>query len=189
MITAEAVAVVLLAAGRSTRFGSRDKLAAPLGDLPLGLHAARMLAALPFAARIAVVGPAGPDVAAYGFEMVVNADRDVGQSRSIRLGLARARPVEPEAVLIVLADMPFVSRAHIEALMARFDGTHDVVGSTDGHHRSPPVLIGAARFPTIAALSGDAGARTLLQTASVVAASPAELADVDTLADLLRVSS
>ena len=43
MIAADAVAVVLLAAGRSTRFGARDKLAEPLAGLPLGLHAARML--------------------------------------------------------------------------------------------------------------------------------------------------
>ena len=48
------VAAILLAAGRSRRFGAADKLAVDLDGLPLGLHAARTLADVPLAARILV---------------------------------------------------------------------------------------------------------------------------------------
>jgi molybdenum cofactor cytidylyltransferase len=190
MVPADAVAVVLLAAGRSTRFGPCDKLAAPLLGLPLGLHAAKLLSVPRFAVRIAVVGSDPADFGSHGFETVVNPDPDSGQSGSIRLGLACALASSPgvQAVLIALADMPFVTPAHIDALMTRLDAAHPVVGSSDGHLRSPPALFGAASFDALAALSGDAGARGLLRNAALVVAPSAELADVDTTADLVRIS-
>lgn len=184
MIAVEAVALVLLAAGASTRFGPRDKLAEPLGELPLGLHAARTLGRIPFAARIVVTRHGGPDFRRYGFTPVHNPDPGTGQSASIRLGLAQARLTGPKAVLIALADMPFVTVAHIEALLARFDATDPVVGSTDGRTPLPPALFGAATFDALDRLSGDAGARVLLTHAALVAAPPAELADFDTPAEL-----
>jgi molybdenum cofactor cytidylyltransferase len=184
MIRPEAVAVILLAAGLSSRFGPRDKLAVPLDGLPLGLHAARMLEALPFAHKVAVTAANGPDFAAYGFAPVINPDPAAGQSVSIRMGVAHARIAGPEAVLIVLADMPFVPIAHIHALMDRFDGEHRVVGSTEGQRASPPALFDASLFPILEALTGDAGARMLLRDAQLVRASPDELADIDTPLDL-----
>lgn len=184
MIRPEAVAVVLLAAGLSSRFGPADKLQVPLDGLPLGLHAARRLGSLPFARRIAVVRDKGPDFAGFGFTAIVNPDPAAGQSASIRLGLAEARLAEPQAMLIALADMPFVTEAHIRALLDGFDSTHPVVASTDGQRASPPALFDASLFPTLECLTGDTGARMLLREAVLVGASPAELADIDTPLDL-----
>ncbi|WP_404712018.1 nucleotidyltransferase family protein [Sphingomonas sp. MMS24-J13] len=183
MIRPEAVAVILLAAGLSSRFGPRDKLAVPIDGLPLGLHAARMLAPLPFARKVAVTAANGPDFAAYGFTAIVNRDPAAGQSGSIRLGLAEARTAQPQAVLIALADMPFVPVAHIHALLARFGG-NKVVASTDGYRPGPPALFDASFWPILEGLSGDSGARALLRDARLVSASPAELADIDTPLDL-----
>ncbi len=184
MIAPDVVAVILLAAGASRRFGSRDKLAEPLGDLPLGLHAATMLDALPFAAKIAVTRAGGPDFASAGFTPVVNPDPDAGQSGSIRLGLAEALRAEPRAVLVALADMPFVTVAHVEALLACLDEWHPVVGSTDAVQAGPPVIFGASQFARLRSLTGDAGARALLGDAALIAAPAAELADIDTPDDL-----
>lgn len=184
MIATEAIAVVLLAAGTSSRFGPCDKLAVPLEGLPLGLHAARTLGRLPFAARIAVCGRAGPRFAAYGFAPVVNPDPTTGQSGSIRLGLTHARAFAPKAVLIALADMPFVTTSHVLALLGRLDGEHLVVGSTDGRRPSPPALFDASLFSTLEGLRGDGGARSLLRGALLIPAPRAELSDVDTPEDL-----
>ncbi len=184
MIAAEAVAVVLLAAGQSRRFGTRDKLAEPLNGLPLGLHAARTLSMLPFASRLAVTGREAPDFASYGFKTVINPDPAAGQAGSLRLGLAEARRGRSEAVLIALADMPFVSARHLEALLSRFDQDHLVVGSSFGETACPPVLFDASHFEALEALAGDQGARTLLRGATLIAASALELADVDTVDDL-----
>src|SRR3546814_15509343 len=48
MIEPEAVALILLAAGRSTRFGVADKLAAPLPGSPLAQPQANPLSPIPF---------------------------------------------------------------------------------------------------------------------------------------------
>ena len=184
MIAAETVVLVLLAAGTSSRFGPRDKLAVRVDGLALGLHAARTLGSLPFAAKIAVVRAGGPDFAHHGFGIVINPDPGAGQSGSIRLGVARARLSQPHAVLIALADMPFVTAAHVVALMAAFDGPDAIIASTQGDRASPPALFGMALFPLLEELTGDAGARTMLRRARLVTAPAAELADIDTPDDL-----
>ncbi|MBA2935903.1 nucleotidyltransferase family protein [Sphingomonas sp. CGMCC 1.13654] len=176
------IAAVLLAAGRSERFADGDKLAAPLGGLSLGLHAARTLAALPLSGHIVVTGPRGmawPDVT-----VVPNDRRDAGMARSIALGVAAARRTDIDAVLIALADMPFVSVEHLERLIACYRGPDTLVASSDGVIRMPPALFGAAWFDTLETLSGDRGARAMLEQAEIVLADPAELHDVDRVADL-----
>jgi len=184
MIGAERVALVLLAAGLSTRFGAEDKLAAPLNGLPLGLHAARTVAAIPFAARIAVTGARPLAFTSYGFTTVENDDPAAGQGRSIALGVQAARRADVDAVLVMLADMPFVTAGHVRALFDGFDGNHAVVASTTGDWSGPPALFGAVHFDLLAQLSGDHGPRTLIKAADLVAALPAELADIDTRQDL-----
>jgi molybdenum cofactor cytidylyltransferase len=184
MIASESVAVVLLAAGLSRRFGADDKLATPLDGQPLGGHAARTLGGLPFAARIVVTRDGGPDFGVYGFTPVRHPDPGAGQSGSIRLGVAQARRARPEAILIALADMPRVPVDHIAALLARFDAAHPIIASVAEGRPSPPALFAAALFDTLETLTGDQGARLLLRAATLVAAPAAALADVDTPGDL-----
>lgn len=184
MIGAERVALVLLAAGQSSRFGADDKLAEPLHDLPLGLHAASMAASLPFAVRIAVTGASPPDFTAYGFATIANSDPGAGQGHSIALGVQAARALGVDAIMVVLADMPFVTAAHITALLDGLDADHTVVASTSGDWSGPPALFGAIHFDSLARLSGDNGPRHLIRTAKLVSASPAVLADIDTRQDL-----
>ena len=184
MPTADRVALLLLAAGLSRRFGDRDKLTADLNGVPLGLHAANALCALPFAARIAVVGNNAPDF--DGFETVHNDSPEAGMSRSLALGVAAARIHEPTAVLVLLADMPFVSAAHIRNLLAAGDGPAAIVASSAGGAPMPPALFGADHFDTLEAQRGDKGARDLLRAATVVTAPPHELTDIDTPDALAR---
>ncbi|MBA2934416.1 nucleotidyltransferase family protein [Sphingomonas sp. CGMCC 1.13654] len=176
------VAAVLLAAGRSDRFTDGDKLAALLGDLPLGLHAARTLTSLPLDRHIVVTGSGG--MAWPDFTVVPNDRRDAGMAKSIALGVSAARRADIDAVLIALADMPFVSVAHLERLVARYRGPDTMVASSDGIFRMPPALFGATWFDTLETLSNDRGARAILEQAEIVLANPAELQDVDRVADL-----
>ena len=189
MIEPQTTALILLAAGRSRRFGAADKLAQPLGGRPLGLHVAHTLRAMPFAARIAVVSQVPPDFAAYGFALAANPAPDEGMSRSIAIGLDAARGHPVEAVLIVLADMPCVTEAHVARLFAAADGPDTIVASSDGERPSPPALFGASWFDALAALHGDAGARTLIRRARHVIAPPGELVDIDSEEALRRLDA
>ncbi|WBO21173.1 nucleotidyltransferase family protein [Sphingomonas abietis] len=183
MIAANRVALVLLAAGQSTRFGSADKLTALLDAVPLGLQVARRLAPLRFVQRVAVIAAGSPDYRGLGFEIVVNDEPALGQARSIRLGV-EAVGEAVDAALILLADMPRVTASHIEALLARYEEGADIVASSNGGIAMPPALFGRVHFESLCILAGDKGARALLDRATLISGPPAMLMDVDTQADL-----
>lgn len=180
MIAAEDTALVLLAAGRSQRFGDLDKLEAPYLAEPIGMHVVTALEAVPFRARIAVVSGTRLDYAARGYRVVTNDTPEAGQGRSLALCLAPVRESGAKAVLIALADMPRVTAAHIYRLLDAAEGDDAVVASSNGEHPTPPALFGAAHFDALEALTGDAGARRLVIGGRHVVTSPAELVDIDT---------
>jgi molybdenum cofactor cytidylyltransferase len=89
--------------------------------------------------------------------------------------------------LVLLGDMPRVTSALIDHLMAAFDpaeGALAVVPVRDGH-RGNPVLFSRRFFPEIQTVSGDVGARGLLGNhregvVEVTVADEAAFLDVDT---------
>ncbi len=184
MIGAERVALVLLAAGRSRRFGGGDKLMAPYLGRPLGMHVVVALEAVPFCARVAVVGDTALDLAPCGYRMVHNDDAAAGLGRSLRLGVEAACSGGAEAVLIALADMPRVTATHVYRLLDRAEGPEAIVASSDGVDPRPPVLFGCGHFATLLRGRGEMDARELVKHGHHVVTSPAELADIDTPEDL-----
>lgn len=180
------LALVLLAGGQSARFGG-PKLIAKLGSKPLALHAAEMLAALPFAARYAVVGPDVPDLAVLGYRCVPLTPPGAPQARSLALGVAAAAADGAKAVLVALADMPLVPTAHVLALISQFDGDR-IATEADGV-TMPPALFGAAHFAALTALNGDRGGAVRLKGAPTVALDPLLALDVDRPEDLARAEA
>lgn len=181
MIAPGRTCLVLLAAGLSTRFGAADKLAQPVGGRPLAMHAAETLVTIPFLARIAVV--AG-DTSLPGYRTVLNPHPEAGQSGSLRLGVAAALEIAPDAILVALADMPLVTADLIRRLLVTADGPAAIVASHDGQRPQPPALFGSDHFAALLETSGDQGARDLIRSGNFVQADPRELIDVDAPADL-----
>jgi molybdenum cofactor cytidylyltransferase len=187
MIDPQQVALVLLAAGHSHRFGAVDKLAEPFLDKPLAYHVVTALEAIPFMTRIAIVSDTVLDFGALRYEVVQNPDPTLGQARSVCHGVKRAQERGAQAVLIALADMPRVTAGHVYRLFDAFDGAHSVVASSDGVKPMPPALFGKDQFDELLALEGDQGARDLIRGGKHVVTSPAELIDIDTQDDLRRL--
>ena len=177
------VVLVLLAAGRARRFGA-DKLAQDLAGKPLAWHAGQRLAALPFAARIAVCSAATPPLARFGYREVPLDPPGAPLSRSIALGVAAAEAAGGRAVLLALADMPLVSSTHFRALVEAFDGTP--LATRAGATAMPPALFGRSSFAALRQLTGDRGARDLIAQADTLALDPLLALDIDTPADLIR---
>jgi molybdenum cofactor cytidylyltransferase len=183
------VAAIVLAAGRSSRMGA-NKLLAELDGVPLVRHAT--VAALASAARpvVVVVGNEAARVRAAlaGLEVIFvdNPDFATGMASSLRAGVAAV----PEAAgaLVCLGDMPRVTAAHLAALLGAFAEAHDdgaIVVPTCDRKRGNPVLWGRGRFAEIADLTGDVGARALIERHPaavhwVALDDPAILVDVDT---------
>ena len=184
MLTPSDVALVLLAAGAGRRFGA-DKLLHEVAGEPLGLRSARIYAGLGFAARIAVCRPghplAGP-LTALGFQIAENTAAETGMGSSLAVGVGAALARRPAAILVALADMPFVMPAHVQALLCAFHG--GLLASTGGGATSPPALFGPQYHPALLAATGDSGARDLLRGAPALRVDGAMLRDIDTPTDV-----
>ncbi|MHA7871195.1 MAG: nucleotidyltransferase family protein [Hyphococcus sp.] len=185
--------VIILAAGFSRRFGPADKLLTPFRGKPLAAHTASVVAELPAANKVAVAPSANDDLAALfagaGISTLENATPQAGLGRSLALGVTEvARDNHCAAALVLLADMPFVEMAHLERLLAEI-GDSEAAIAFDGIRQTPPALFRRSLFPALCKLTGDRGAKEILQGAQRVrrVRTPAEaLKDIDTPADQLR---
>ena len=157
-------AILLLAAGASSRMRGADKLLEPVDGVPLLLRQARVALAtgVPVLVTLPVDRPARVAVLAGLDLMTVPVpDAALGLSASIRAGVraAGARPV-----LVLLADLPEITTADLGLLLARHATVPDLIlrataaDGTPGH----PVLFPDWVLPGLAALTGDSGARDLL---------------------------
>jgi molybdenum cofactor cytidylyltransferase len=182
MIAAEDAVLILLAAGRSSRYGDGNKLEAEFLGRPVGLHVVTALEQIRFKARFVVVDRCSLDFG--GYRRIDNARPDAGLARSVGLGVECAKAEAAAAVVIALADMPQVTAAHIYRLLDAADGPDAVVASSDGVSPKPPAVFGAGRFEQLLSLQGDAGARDLVRAGKHVVTSPEELVDIDTPEDL-----
>lgn len=186
---AKQVAIVVLAAGNARRFGS-DKLMADLDGAPLGVRAARNLASVDAAAHFAVCQPGAaisPYYADLGYVVIDNPNADLGLSASLHLAVGAAAKCGAQALLIALADMPFIAASHIDALMAACD--NDIIASADGGQSMPPAIFPRATWPLLLDTKGDAGARIILSQARYLAAPLGSLRDIDTPDDLAASKS
>ncbi|RIA37205.1 molybdenum cofactor cytidylyltransferase [Hephaestia caeni] len=187
MIKAENTVLLLLAAGRSQRFGDADKLEQDYLGHPLAFHVVTALEGVPFRKRIAIVSGTRLDFAARGYEMIENTAPTSGLSGSIKIGVEACRACGADAVLIALADMPRVTATHIYRLLDYADGPDTILASSDGVRPRPPALFGKHRFDWLMSLTGDRGAREMILKAHHVIAAANELFDVDTREDLERL--
>jgi len=183
------VAALVLAAGRSTRMGERNKLLCEVDGVPLALRAANAACASRACQVMVVTGFEAERVeaalAGRPVSFTHNPDYAEGMATSLRRGL-RALPADVDAVIVLLADMPAIGAADIDRLLAAFDPAQPAVLVPEhAGRRGNPVLWPRRYFAEMAALSGDTGARGLLQqyaadVRSVAFDSPAIFADVDT---------
>ena len=186
---AKQVAIVVLAAGNARRFGA-DKLMADLDAAPLGVRAAVALAGIDAAAHFAVCQPGAaisPYYADLGYKVIDNPNADLGLSASLHLAVGAVAKSGADALLIALADTPFIVAAHIDALIAACDD--DIIASADGDQSMPPAIFPSATWPLLLATKGDAGARIILSQARYLAAPIGSLRDIDTPDDLAASKS
>ncbi len=162
------VGILLLAAGRGTRFGADPKLLALLDGRPLVRHAAEAALASSLRPVLVVTGHAEAAVARAlaGLDLtpIANPAYADGLSTSLRAGFA-ALPPGLEGVVVMLGDMPRVGAGLLDDLAAAWlrAGRPDALVPTFAGRRGNPVLLAARLAPEIAALAGDAGAGPLLR--------------------------
>lgn len=188
------IGLAILAAGLSRRFGPQDKLTTPLDGRPLCDHIAQTTAAFDAASRLAICAPgsaASTVFTAHGLRIVENLHPEEGLSGSLKLAANHAHDTGLDALIICLADMPFVPLTHLERLRARWleTGRPKAIASRAAASESwitPPAIFSATAFPDLLATSGDTGARALLKGAATVEVDAVSLSDFDTIDDFGR---
>jgi molybdenum cofactor cytidylyltransferase len=195
-----AVAGVILAAGGSTRMGCAKQLL-PLGGRPVLQHVIDAAVASGLGDVVLVLGDRAAEVRARlrlsraRVRVVVNRDWAAGQSGSLRAGL-RAAGLRAEAAAILLGDQPSITPGLVDRVVAAFHaGGLPVARPVYGHgarRRVPghPVVLARRLWPEVEKLTGDEGARRLLEANPAwVLEVPVEgerPADLDTWADYAR---
>ncbi len=190
-------ALLMLAAGTSSRYEAGDKLLADLeGRTVLDWSASRLPLEDDFI-KVAVVPSETSErsgiLQKHGWSVIENTHAAHGQSTSVKQGIeAISQMADIDQVIIMLADMPFIPASHLgvmrraadnpscSALMTEADGT-----------LCPPALFKREHFSALTGLSGDQGAKSVflkLGIGSQTCALAKDLAvDIDNLADLARV--
>ncbi|MFI8735183.1 NTP transferase domain-containing protein [Ectopseudomonas toyotomiensis] len=185
------VAALMLAAGYSRRFGG-DKRRATLAD-GRSLLAASLTLPCSMLEEVWLMlrpdeAPTGMDLPT-GVRVLQNAASAQGMGHSLAAGAERLlAESNADAVAIFLADMPAIHRDSLETLIAHSSANNIVLPSYRGK-RGHPVLFGRDFWPQLATLSGDVGARQVLQqnpnaVRIVELDDPGVLQDIDTPADL-----
>ena len=183
------VTAVVLAAGSSRRM-VRNKLMLEVDGETLVRRAVRTATEAGLDEVVVVLGHeagvVGAALAGLPCVTVVNHEHAQGAGTSIRAGLGRAGAVD--AVVLVLADMPFVTAEMIAAVARRYRETSaPLVLSRYGPAQAPPTLFARPLLGELRALGGERGAKDVARRhereAEVVSWPETALRDVDRPAD------
>jgi len=158
---------IYLAAGKSSRMG-RNKLNLPIGETFVGSIGFRAAMESQLDVTIAVTRKGdslhwlAPFSKKGGWKRV---EADGKQSDSLKAGLTAASELEANAVMVLLADQPFVTSVMINQLIAEFCSCSYIpyFSFLDQGLLKPPILIAKELFPAMMCLTGDQGARALLR--------------------------
>jgi molybdenum cofactor cytidylyltransferase len=191
------VGAVILAAGRGRRMG-KQKLLLDIAGRPLVRHVVEAAAESGCDEVLVVYSdPAVADAVAERARCVENPNPDAGMSGSLRLGLEALGDQEAGA-LVLLGDQPLVEAETITALLRhwRREGSRAAVATRyasddgEGPWWRPPVLLDRSLFSEMRTLTGDQGARQVLNERRelvdvVVTQTPPH--DVDTPEDYAKI--
>jgi molybdenum cofactor cytidylyltransferase len=166
-MVAPRIAAVVLAAGLSSRMGS-NKLLSDLNGQALIRHTIERLGKAAIDEIIVVTGHQDAEVRAVlknlKLRFVHNADYAQGLSTSVRVGIAAAR--EFDAAFVCLGDMPLIEAADLNRMIAAYNVVEgrSLVAPVLGRKLGNPVLWGQEHFADLMALTGDRGARSLIES-------------------------
>jgi molybdenum cofactor cytidylyltransferase len=191
MIPLSRTVIIMLASGRSRRFGWRDKLIQTVGGKPLLEHAATTLSSIEALAKIAVCPSDHPRIGHMlhdRFVIAVNKHSKEGMGRSIATGMDVALQFKPDAVVVCMADMPFIEQETVKGVVEKLGEGFNIAHAGAHPGARPPSAFDAQCFEALRCLQGDEGARKVITMERFrvmgVAAPAPTLVDVDTQEEL-----
>jgi molybdenum cofactor cytidylyltransferase len=192
----EQCGIIILAAGESKRLGSPKQLLSIDGSTLLA-RVAKTACELMTYPVIAVLGAhaekISPTLNIPGITVVNNEDWQEGMASSIRKGLTSMVELYPQVdgIIILVCDQPYLSHDLIKALIeAQHNAGLPAAAAAYNGKLGTPALFHKSLFSALMLLSGDKGARKILeQMREDVVEVDFEMGDVDidTQADYERL--
>ncbi|WP_430966835.1 nucleotidyltransferase family protein [Spongiimicrobium sp. 2-473A-2-J] len=185
------IAVLVLAAGASTRMGGALKQLLPWKDTTLLGHAISQAKASKADDVFIVLGAQASKLRSQfgqnGTTLVENEQWASGMGTSIACGVAylTSHKKDWDGVLVMLCDQPLVDTAYLNTLIDTFTA-NGIVATDYGGRRGVPALFSKTFFQELALLKEDYGAREVLlrhREDVIVLNGVGKTADVDTPED------
>lgn len=189
------IALVLLAAGGSTRMGSPKQLLAYRGK-PLVRHAAEIALASGCDPVIVVLGSHIDEARAAleGLDIVVveNTEWEQGMGTSIRAGISGAEILGCEGAILALADQPLVTAEILRRLVEEHEETgRPIIASEYAETVGVPAFFSREIFPKLKALLPTEGCKGVILAyleQSIRIPCPEAETDIDTPGDFQAVA-
>ena len=161
------IAIIILAAGQSSRLGNPKQLLKINGtsllqlsmNAALGSNADQVLLVLGSSA-----GEIKKQLNSDQIWILENPDWESGMSSSLRCGLENliSQITDIEAVILIVCDQPFVSSDLLNELIRTYQsGDKDIIASFYDDIPGTPALFHKSMFQDLLSLKGDKGARML----------------------------
>jgi molybdenum cofactor cytidylyltransferase len=171
---------LLLAAGQSSRMAAgHHKLLAEFDGVPLVRRSAETMLRSKLDCVTIVTGHRSFEIEAalWGLPLfsAFNKEFVQGMGTSLACGFRNISHANLDGVLVMLADMPDITAAHINELLMAFQFSEAmVVRGSDRGKPGHPVIMPSELFSNMCKLDGDQGARDVLQRRLV----PIRLVDI-----------
>lgn len=185
-------AIVILAAGQSSRLGEAKQLL-PYKGKSLLVQAVDTAVATGLQPVVVVLGARNETLSTEleHKEVIIalNPDWEEGMGASLRCGLAKAQEVDPtvNAVIFMVCDQPFVRPELLVQLIQTGEATgKPIVASSYGEQAGTPAYFSSKLFPALLEIKGDTGARKLIRQYADDLATipfPEGIIDIDTPTD------
>jgi len=182
---------ILLAAGKSTRFGSNKLLHPVIDNTPMILLSAKKLVSV-LPDSIVVINrelrTLIPQLEVMGLRVVINEQAESGMGSSIACAVGATE--SHSGWLIMLADMPYIKTETIMLLVNKLKQGASIVAPTVDQQRGHPVGFSQCFNDELLALNKDMGARQILKNHQselelVAVKDEGIIIDIDQLSDVL----
>ena len=195
MATSRNIAILILAAGASSRMGETKQLL-PWEDTTLLGNAIQTAQASDADSVTVVLGANATairkEIPQTSFRFIENAEWRTGLGSSIACGTKSLSKslTKVESILVMLADQPLIDTVYLNAMLTAFRKTDRGVATAYNNRAGVPALFPESYFKRLATLHDDSGAKDIINNVEegfLVLQPGPKTRDIDTKSDYKKL--
>jgi molybdenum cofactor cytidylyltransferase len=188
------IAVIILAAGRSSRMNNEPKQMLEFEGVTLLRRAAETAVSSGFSTVVVLAANSTTlrrEIEDLPLEITINEAPESGISSSIKQGLSAVSADNPDAVIVMLCDQPLVTTETLRRLRDAFVETKKPIAASEYENTvGVPALFAREIFAELENLRADEGAKKIIKkdmNRTALVAVPEAAFDIDTRQDFEKL--